>query len=420
VYLIFPFDLLALVVSNRLMVVVHQISCDAGGMKSSTRDRKRQSKGAGRSLGSLRYLARPVSLCLMVSFLTSSAFAAEGLLATMYRQFLADGSPEVFVAFERETLVPRFPTGSQEIRPSNASTVRLQLQEHRDYFTFSRFGTNFIISYSEKHMLTNETDLTKADGLSGFDGAYYWSLSLDNPIRFIPKEQPETGPVAPGQLFNRLTLVPRTEAVHQEGQFRSAAKLAAITGLKAECLSVIQCGFPGPLETPLHTADSYLVLTNGSGQAQRARLVGSPFGPTEISFMESEAAKVGATLDYDADTLTVTRSTPMDGKIFFQARYRIFAFRVPSERHDQAFFSWSSYKRSAGNVVANLVTNGATVSLEFKDMLTFQPGHVLVQPTTLKGRQAGPKYVIYLLFALVTASAGILLWHMNKSTKSTT
>lgn len=356
----------------------------------------------------------------MASFLTPSAFATEGLLAKLYRQFLSDGNPEVFVAFERETLVPKFPTGSQEIRLKNGSTVKLQLQEHRDYFTYSRFGTNFIISFSQKNILTNETDLSKADGLSGFDGSYFWSLSLNNPIRFVPRGQAQTGSVAAAQLFNRLTLVPQTEAVREQGQFQSDAKLAAITGLEAECLSVVQFGSTSPLQTPPQTTDSYLVLANASGHTRRARLVGSTFSPAEINYTETESAMAAVLLDYGTDTLTITRSTPQDGKIFFQARYRIFAFRVPPERHGQAFFSWLSYKGGAGNVVANLVTNGATVSLDFKDLVTFQPGRVLVEPTLVNAKRASAKYVIYFLFASVTASAAILLWHLNKSTKTTT
>ena len=238
---------------DRLIAMGHQNSTDAGGNTCSLPEQARHAQGIGRPFGSLLCLARLVSLCSVASFLTPSAFATEGLLAKLYRQFLSDGNPEVFVAFERETLVPKFPTGSQEIRLKNGSTVKLQLQEHRDYFTYSRFGTNFIISFSQKNILTNETDLSKADGLSGFDGSYFWSLSLNNPIRFVPRGQAQTGSVAAAQLFNRLTLVPQTEAVREQGQFQSDAKLAAITGLEAECLSVVQFGSTSPLQTPPQT-----------------------------------------------------------------------------------------------------------------------------------------------------------------------
>jgi hypothetical protein len=375
---------------------------------------------AGGHFRGLQRLARLVSLLSVVSFLTCSSFATEGLLAKLYSQFLSDANPEVFVAFERETLVPKFPTGGQEIRLKNGSTVKLQLQEHRDYFTFSRFGSNFIISFSQKNMLTNETDLSKAEGLSGFDGTYYWSLSLDSPIRFVPRGAAQTGSAAGSQLFNRLTLVPQTEALRQQGQFQSDAKLAAIKGLEAECLSVVQFGSTSPLQTPPQTADSCLVLTDASGQTRRAPLVGSRFSPVEINYTESESARAAVLLDYGADTLTITRSSHRDGKIFFQARYRIFAFRVSPERHGQALFSWQSYKGGAGNVVANLVTNGATVALDFKDLLAFQPGRVLVRPTMMNAKRVRSKYGIYFLFGLVTASAAILLWHINKSTKTTT
>jgi hypothetical protein len=292
----------------------------------------------------------------------------------------------------------------------------LQLREHRDYFTFSRFGSNFIISFSQNSTLTNESDLSKADGLSGFDGTFYWSLSLDSPIHFSPRGPAQDGSMTAPKSFNRLTLVPETEAVRKQGQFQSDAKLAAIRGLEAECLSVVQFGSTSPLQTPPEVADSCLILTNANGHTRRASLVGSRLSPAAINYAESESARAAALLDYGADTLTITRSSSRDGKIFFQARYRIFAFRAPPEHHDQPFFSWQSYKEAAGSVVATLVTNGATVALDFKDLLTFQPGRMLVQPTVATARRAMPKYGIYLLFALVTASAAILLWRLNKST----
>jgi hypothetical protein len=356
---------------------------------------------------------------MVVGFLASSTLGRESLLSNMYRQFLADANSEVFVAFERETLVPKFPSGGQEIKLKNGSTVRLQLEEHRDYFTFSRSGSNFIISYSQNRAVTNESDLLKAEGLSGFDGDFYWSLSLDHPLKVSPRGPAQDGSMPAPKSSNRLTLVPEAEAMHKQGQFQSDAKLAAIRGLEAECLSVVQFGRTKQLQARPEVADSTLVLTDADGQIRRASLMGSQFNPAALKYIESESTKAEATLDYGADTLTITRSSSRDGKIYFQARYRICALRSPSEHHGQAFFSWQSYREGAGSVIATLMTNGATVALDVRDGQAFQPGRVLVQPLPVL-KPPVPKYPIYLLFALTTVSACLLLWQLTRSKTTTT
>jgi hypothetical protein len=141
--------------------------------------------------------------------------------------------------------------------------------------------------------------------------------------------------------------------------------------------------------------------------------------PVALTHQELPGTKVVASLDYGTDTLTITRSAK--DKVSFQARYRILAFQAPFEPVGKTFFSWQPYKRRTTNVIGTLITNGATVKLDFKGDNTYQLGRILVQPRQggqQVTQQARSKSVIYLLFALVTAGAVILARSIQHKTET--
>lgn len=280
----------------------------------------------------------------------------EGLIEKLYEHFLANGGSETLVTFEREGLIPARETGKKQAALANGLVGQVNLW-NKDYMTILKSGSSFVVGFSVTAPATNESDFASAEELLGFDGEFYWNLSLSKPIRlqFLQTNGVQALPAEIG--FNSLTIIPKSEASHSQGQFQSDVKLGKIRGLAAECYSVVQFGYtdPLPIEPPVRRGP----LRLGIG-SQVADVSGDVERPSRLEYRElSQRTKTSISMDYRSDTLTVSRST--DGEIWFKTRYRLLQISVmPVARRADAPFSWRTYKARAGNTIDTIATNGVT------------------------------------------------------------
>lgn len=327
--------------------------------------------------------------------------AADGILADLYKRFLTNPHSEDLISFEREILIPKRDAGEREVRLPNGSVARVHGWD-RDYFAFVSDGPRWLIAFSTRSAITNDSDPSVAEELLGFDGRSYWTLQLDNPFTIRSTSTNLHEQLPPSISFNLLTVIPKEEAQREQGQFQSDVKLATLLGLLAECRTVTQFGCTNEMQHMPRLDGSRLLLPIFDNNTRIAQLEGAPKRPKAISYITTTPGSVTVTaaLDYRADTITITRS--FRAKVFFNARYRLMAVALPTVARNDDFYSWRRYKKDAGRVLATIVTNGATVELNIAKDDTLTPGRVIGKARPIAKRSNALIYLIYSLFALLT------------------
>lgn len=307
---------------------------------------------------------RPVSWVLLVYLnligagllLNTNIYA--GQLSSLYDAFIAGPSQPVFVAFEREILVPKRAPQDKETRLSDGRVIRMKTPG-KDYFGFLRADERMLLSYSLTVEVTNIDSFAHADTLQGFDGNEYWSLSLNYPIQMLSARS-RGGTVQTNKALNRLRIVPRSELSADVGGATQYIPTVNIVELLHEGLLVSQFGCSRPLEGAPTSTDSWLQLSaEGSREPIRARQSNlSPNGlPKTIEYPSASGYDdMLVELSQEDNTLTITRRAR--GRVYLKILYHILAVYQPqSPLNVSPLFSWKTYQGDAGPLEITLRTN---------------------------------------------------------------
>jgi hypothetical protein len=346
--------------------------------------------------------------CLLATWLcaltlpTLPARGADNHLVDLYEQFLADGNTRAFVSFQRELLYPKKETSQQEIKLPTGQVLPIKTWD-KDYLAIARNGALFILAFSTKQPVLDESQLLSADELSGFDGEFYWMLRLDSPVQLqLPADQADSPPLL---AFNTLTLIPKAEAQRPQGKFRSDVKFASLQGLHQECLSVLQLGWTTQLERAPRTEGAVIEFPAPGSAPRKAEVIGSLRSPAEIRYGTlPEGAELSALLEHDQQSVRVRRSAR--GKLLYESRYQILAFEAATTLAARQDFSFRPYHERAGAVIGMVMTNGATVQLNLTNQGKLEMGGIMDEAQAIRAPSRLP---LYALLGLAAAGAALLL-----------
>lgn len=338
---------------------------------------------------------------LACTTLTCLGQTNDGRLLDLYHGFVRDANCHAFVCFERERVIPKPASESRVFKIDGTHTGKILPQSPVDYFELCQNDTTFLVAYSAKGPVTNLYGSNIIEQLYGFDGGQYWSLSLNLPVR------------TPTGSFNRLTVIPSREAAQTQKHFRSDIHFITVQETDKECLRVMQMGCPKPLRSAPRFLDDRLDLGSSTG-INDVSYVGSPDDPTEIDYIDAYNNRTSAFLDYGANLLTIRKSH--SGTVFSEFRYRILETGKQPESQSKELCSWQTYRKTAGNLIGTLITNGATIKLEIDQSGTIKPTYTLVRPEPVKTMPFERKsrmLTIYILFIVATAGAVLAGWKMK-------
>lgn len=388
-----------------------------------------------------------VTLCS--SMLATNATA--GTLSNLYEGFLNGRESQSFVSFEMERIVPQKKTGEKQERAPDGRILKMRYRTNSgDYLAMVRQGSNFIVAYSSSNAITNSDFHQGAEKLYGFDGQFYWMLTLNGAYRFY---NPPRNGQAPElrEKFNDLEIIPAEDTLRKSAKYKSDQLFVHIRQVMQECLNVEQLGYQEQIRPLILHEGALLVFSNVTEQRGTINLIGNPDRPTDFTWEEAAHHAATASLDYDQDLLTVTRKTAM-GKVFQKARYHVLAFQALSKAHDKTFFSWETYKAGISNVLATAVTNGATVqvvavqspsgqtdtgfawrkssintasssgtnvksALKFADGTKLELGQIMSPAKSQSDLERSKRIpsLVYLLFILVTSVLFFLMYKLRRS-----
>lgn len=353
--------------------------------------------------------ARPHGLVAVGACLTLCIQLAPGTenskLGLLYNSLLAEPSKPVFVAFEREILVPKRPPKEKMLRLPDGREMRLNVPD-KDFFAFFALGQAFIISYSGKSVVTNLESLLLADELTGFDGDDYWSLSLNHPITFGSHS-------GPAKSINRLKIIPKTDM----GGYSEEAEPppgANIMWLAAEGYSVAQLGCRYRLRhAPVLHGELMSLDVDDARQRNLTGRILSFAGttPTEIEYTSMLPGTVTRVeLDPQRELMVITQRAAMGTeRVLSRISYRLCsASLIEPEAATKAKLSWRAYYSSAGElrtiVSSNRVQHLAAVTNQHLIL-----GPALVHPPLAANMRLGTprRFVVIAVIGVISAGA---LW----------
>jgi hypothetical protein len=304
-------------------------------------------------------------VCLMLN--TNSSYA--GQLETLYNAFLAGPAQPVFVAFDREILVPKREYQDKEVRLSDGRVIRMRTPS-KDFFGMLKADERMLLSYSLAFKVTSVDTFNQADTLQGFDGNEYWSLSLNNPIKMLSAKT-GGGIVQTNQSLNRLRIVPRSEVSADLGGTTPYIPTANLVGLLDEGLLVSQFGCSRTLErAPTTSTGGWLQLnvkgSTGPIRAKKSNLASNGL-PKSIEYPSPTGkGSILVELSQEEDTITITRGS--GGRVYTKIIYHIIAAYQPQSPRDLTpLFSWKAYQKDAGPVKVTLRTNHSDFASEIAD-----------------------------------------------------
>ena len=352
------------------------------------------------------------SLKLVVIFyaiLFAGPCAEAGPLADLYRGFLTDTNSQVFASFRRDNEIPKQLQKQRQYKLDDGRNVTLNyLATDHEFFSIARQGSNFLVAHSKTMPLTNIVEIQNAEDLYGFDGQFYWAFGLDHQFGMVG---PSKG-TNHSSARNPLVIIPVTELSHPQGKYQSDVHIKLIKIFKQQGLDVLQFGWNSENGIGPDVAGSVLPPTSRkSEQLQNGTQNPSLEFPTVISYKDQTGRKIVASLDYDNDDMVITRST-RTGKILFKANYHLFMLEPLSSNQTNLSFSWQTYMLTAKDVLATLITNGATMLLDFTNANKFHATATLLTPvkTSDIARLRIKLIAIYSIFTFATAGALILMW----------
>ncbi|MEI6780770.1 MAG: hypothetical protein WCQ21_07605, partial [Verrucomicrobiota bacterium] len=267
-----------------------------------------------------------------------------GRLAELYQQLLSGSCTQGFVSFERVIVSPK--SGPRPPAPAAVA--------------FYWAGARYIIAFSRGTAVTNVEALASADILHGFDGEAYWRWQGNPPVRVFGTTDGRRGSGPPLDSYTTLHVISKSEVLKGRGLYQPDAGFSASTALAAECREVVQFGFPYRLKGPPRLAGSDVTFESAEdGTTVRAHLDGDPHRPAGLSYALPTGKGFRLLLDYAADTVDIARLSGTN--VTADIRYHLLACRTDGRAQVPPFFSWQTHVTETVSVMAEVVTNGATV-----------------------------------------------------------
>ena len=279
--------------------------------------------------------------------------ATSGVLLDVYDGFLQDGNSNVFCSFEREQLIPKKLSGAHEIQTADGQKALITYEDNREYRAICRCGRYFVAAYSGKGPFQEPADIPNAEVLMGFDGSYYWNLTLATTALDTPSVS----------TVNRLVLVPVSEAARPQGMYQADITLKGMKFIEQECASAVQFGYPDDLAKPPQRNVTNLLLEGLDGATENAEVAGSIEEPDEIDYFSGADLRRAVALNSPTDTMTIT--CLQSKEIYSQERIRFIAFAQSFRSPAPSIFAWQTYKGAAKNLRARLITNGMHMEVIF-------------------------------------------------------
>jgi hypothetical protein len=333
--------------------------------------------------------------------------AGESKLGTLYTAFLGDPAKPIFVAFERDIQVPQRPSGDKMQRLPDGRIVRITTPA-KDYFALLAVKDLFIISYSQKPVVTNLESLTLADELNGFDGDEYWTLSLNHPITLGTTIH---GPKA----VNRLTIVPKADMRSEDHNQPSSG--ASIKWLAAEGYAVARFGCRYPImKSPvlrgrtlnMEVKDGERSLISGTILSYSGAL------PREIEYASMVPGTVTTVeLDEQQDTLLVTHKSPGSvGGILSQTTFRVLSVMQP-QAEAMPMLTWRSYHRAGGELRTVVSSNRSDYMASISNTNLIL-GNSVTRPARSENAASGALKQTVIILVLACSTIGAL-WLLAKN-----
>ena len=221
-------------------------------------------------------------------------------------------------------------------------------------------GARYLIAFSRGAAVPNVEALAFADILHGFDGESYWRWQGNPPVRVFGTTDGRRGSGPPLDSYTTLHVISKSEVLKGRGLYQPDAGFSASTALAAECREVVQFGFPYRLKGPPRLAGSDVTFESAEdGTTVRAHLDGDPHRPAGLSYALPTGKGFRLLLDYAADTVDIARLSGTN--VTADIRYHLLACRTDGRAQVPPFFSWQTHVTETVSVMAEVVTNGATV-----------------------------------------------------------
>ncbi len=357
-------------------------------------------------------LACVFSLILLAGL---SIRADDGRLGHLYLRFLAnDGNSLGFVAFSRELVFP------QQRRPATTNYGSYQtIGDSRFwYYAYCWEGQKYVIALSKRNVVSNVTELGSADSLEGFDGQFYWSLTLNYPTRSYREGKDHVFDTLV-EAHNSLDLIPKDEPAWEKANSVRDPMVAALNERIAECRRVTQFGCSYLLAQSPRIKENTLILkaaelpTNVLNGEILVEITGSTSRPQTLSYSGGPPHGMPPAFivsnDYARDTMTIDRLSVRGTQKAFEVRYGLLASEIPTAAALDSLFSWRTYVTNFGEVVAEIVTNGVTRGI---DPSLLQAGQHPSKPKPV-GKMP-PKAFVVLFFGVTIVGAALLFRSTNK------
>ncbi len=377
--------------------------------------------GIARCRRSFRFRLFKPFLCVLLIGLTSlSLQARESKVERLYQEFLtADSNSSGFITFSRELSVPQSRRTAESKGNTNGasdSSVARSSGSNLWYYACGWVGMKYIIALSREKPLVKLSDIPYAQTLEGFDGTNYWELSLNFPTKsYLLEKTP--GPRTPIDMHNNLTLIPKDEPLRERGKYVLDPMLSSILERIGECRRVCQFGFSYPLSKSPEISSNSLILRSAGLPTNMpngivVEVAGKMEHPDTLNY-SAEPPKglppaYAVAVDYANDALVITRLSKRGHKVN-EVSYRILAVDAPAPGGLAKMLSWAFYKEDAGDITAEIVTDGFTRKL---DSETMRVGGITALPTPIVKKPASLIYVAIMLG--VTVLGGLLLINYNK------
>lgn len=321
-------------------------------------------------------------ICAALCTVVCTAKAEEGMVALLYKQFLAGSNSTGFVVFDRTLIYPEPPKHSAMKLPDGVTLAKNPSNHH--YYAFCWSGLKYFIASSDDAPLTNENDIMSAKRIEGYDGEYYWRLMIDA-VQTYPETIYKPGFVAPIDSASILTLIPRDEKKSMEAdRTNENAMLESMVAFFDECRRVTQFGLSAEMMgRPVITGPDTLIVHDASGRQHSAQLMGSTNLPdcVDCNPVNNKAPRYRVSIDSATDTLTIDRFPKRltAAKPSVVISYKVLAVHMPNLAKDDSIFAWQSYTAKVGKIDAQLIKKGETWSATITKDNQVVPGEVQVQ-----------------------------------------
>ena len=323
-------------------------------------------------------------------------------LVDLVTEFLKSANHSVFVSFTRHWIYPDNTIAETDVILKNGVIGKF-IPLDNDYYAFMRNDPYFLIAHSVSNSILSPNDFLKADSLEGFDGEYYWFLSLNKPDRSV--YETKDGTQQSTFSFNRLALFPAKEAERNSGDPAMDGQLMSQLGLVSEFSSVAQLGYPELLEPQiLHSGDS-LTMQPRLGRKISAKIIGKQNRPNRIEYtLNDPRIGLASDLDYSQNTITVSRT--IEGRKVFAAKYNILSMSLPDKKPDTNMFSWRRYKDAAGDLACTMSENNSTYEVKILPSGTIKPG---IAPIHQRTNSPQSQKIVLGAFLILSLSVPLLI-----------